>query len=129
VPGVCLYSASKFAVRGFSLATAQELKPHNVFVSVVLPDAVQTPMLDLQVDFHEAALTFSGAKALTVQDIENVLVNEVLPNKPLEVALPFARGAVARLADLMPGVASRLIPLLSKKGLKAQEQLKKERKP
>ena len=25
VPGLCLYSASKFAVRGFSLATAQEL--------------------------------------------------------------------------------------------------------
>lgn len=129
VPGLCLYSASKFAVRGFSLATAQELKPHNVFVSLVLPDAVQTPMLDLQVDFHEAALTFSGAKALTVQDIEQVLVNEVLPNKPLEIALPFSRAAVARLADLMPAVASRLIPLLAKKGLKAQEQLKKERKP
>lgn len=129
VPGLCLYSASKFAVRGFSLATAQELKPHNVFVSVVLPDAVQTPMLDLQVDFDEAALTFSGAKALTVQDIENVLVNDVLPNKPLEVALPFTRAAAARLADLLPGVASRLIPLLSKKGLKTQEQLKRERKP
>ena len=129
VPGLCLYSASKFAVRGFSLATAQELKPHNVFVSVVLPDAVQTPMLDLQVDYEEAALTFSGARALTVQDIEKVLVDEVLPNKPLEVALPFTRGAIARLADLMPGVASRLIPLLSKKGIKAQAQLKKARKP
>ena len=128
VPGLCLYSASKFAVRGFSLATAQELKPHNVFVTVVLPDAVQTPMLDLQVDFDEAALTFSGARALTVQDIENVIVDEVLPNKPLEVALPFARGAVARLADLMPGVASRLVPLLAKKGLKAQAALKKDRK-
>ncbi len=127
VPGLCLYSASKFAVRGFSLATAQELLPHNVFVSVMLPDAVQTPMLDLQVDFHEAALTFSGARPLTVEDIEQVLVNEVLPNKPLEVAMPFTRGAVARLADLMPGVAAKLIPLLSKKGLKAQEAKKKER--
>ena len=128
VPGLSLYSASKFAVRGFSLATAQELKPHNVFVTVVLPDAVQTPMLDLQVDFDEAALTFSGAKALTVQDIEAVVI-DVLTSKPLEVALPFARGAVARLADLMPGVASRLIPLLAKKGMKTQEQLKRDRKP
>lgn len=128
VPGLCLYSASKFAVRGFSLATAQELKPHNVFVSVVLPDAVQTPMLDLQVDFEEAALTFSGARALTVQDIEQVLVNDVLPNRPLEVALPFTRFAAARLADLLPGVASRLVPLLAKKGMKAQSQRKKDRK-
>jgi 3-oxoacyl-[acyl-carrier protein] reductase len=129
VPGLCLYSASKFAVRGFSLATAQELKLHNVFVSLVMPDAVQTPMLDLQVDFEEAALTFSGARALTVQDIEKVVIDEVLVNKPLEVALPFARAAAARLADFMPGMASRLIPLLSKKGMKAQAQLKKDRKP
>jgi len=129
VPGLCLYSASKFAVRGFSLATALELRPHNVFVTVMLPDAVKTPMLDLQVDFHEAALTFSGARPLTVEDIEHVLVNDVLPNKPLEVAMPFTRGAVARLADLMPGVAAKLIPLLSKKGLKAQEAMKKERNP
>src|SRR5690606_20076022 len=48
IPGIALYSASKFAVRAFSLAVAYELAPHNVRVSVICPDAVSTPMLDLQ---------------------------------------------------------------------------------
>ena len=42
------------------------LRPRGVAVSVVCPDAVQTPMLDLQVDYREAAITFSGARVLTV---------------------------------------------------------------
>src|SRR5262249_26511003 len=60
VPGLSLYSASKFAVRGFSLAAANELARYGIAVTVVLPDAVATPMLDLQVDYDEAAMTFSG---------------------------------------------------------------------
>src|SRR5262245_5131665 len=39
VPGLCLYSASKFAVRGFSLAAAAELQRHGVAVTVLMPDA------------------------------------------------------------------------------------------
>src|SRR5205085_5137897 len=62
VPGLCCYSASKYAVRAFSLAVAQELRPHGVYVTAVCPDAVQTPMLDLQVDYQEAAMTFSGRR-------------------------------------------------------------------
>ncbi len=92
VPGLTLYSATKFAVRAFSLASAQELKPHGVAVTVVLPDAVQTPMLELQVDYPEAALTFSGSRPLTVQDIHRVLLEKVLPHRPLEATLPFHRG-------------------------------------
>jgi NAD(P)-dependent dehydrogenase (short-subunit alcohol dehydrogenase family) len=67
VPGLSLYAASKFAVRGFSLAAAQELRRHGVFVTVVCPDAVRTPMLALQRDYPEAALTFSGPRTLGVE--------------------------------------------------------------
>jgi short-subunit dehydrogenase len=49
VPGFSLYSASKFAVRGFSLSVAQELRPHGVVVTVIGPDAVHRPMLEKQV--------------------------------------------------------------------------------
>jgi NADP-dependent 3-hydroxy acid dehydrogenase YdfG len=124
VPGLCLYSASKFAVRGFSLATAQELQPHGVHVSLLMPDAVQTPMLDLQVHHADAALTFSGAQALTVEDIELALVEEILPKKLLELALPTGRGVLAKFALVMPGAAAALRPMLEKKGRAAQEKLK-----
>ena len=97
IPGIALYSTSKFAVRGFSLALAQELKPLGVKVTVICPDAIQTPMLALQEDYDEAALTFSGPKALSLEDIEKIVFAEVLPNAPIEVTLPWQRGALAKL--------------------------------
>ena len=127
VPGLSLYAASKFAVRGFSLAVATELAPHNVFVTLVMPDAVQTPMLDLQAKYEEAALTFSGPKPLTTEDIERLILDKVLPDKPLEVAIPTFRAALARFACTVPQIAARLSPLLKKKGLASQARFKKER--
>lgn len=127
VPGLSLYSASKFAVRGFTLAAAQELAPKGVKVTLVMPDAVQTPMLELQVDYAQAAMTFSGPRPLTVEDIERALLDEVLPNAPLEITLPFSRGAIARLATFLPALATKLGPLFIKKGLAAQEREKKKR--
>ncbi|HMK74383.1 MAG TPA: SDR family oxidoreductase [Myxococcaceae bacterium] len=127
VPGLTLYSASKFGVRGFSLASAQELAEHGVAMTLVMPDAVQTPMLDLQVDFPEAALTFSGAEPLTVEDIERLLVEQVLPKRPLEVAVPFSRGALARLSTVWPAAATRFAPTLTRKGRAAQARIRKRR--
>lgn len=124
VPGLPLYSASKFAVRGFTLAAAQELAPHGVKVSLVMPDAVQTPMLDLQVHYEQAAMTFSGPRPLTVAELEVALFERVLPDAPLELPLPFGRGALARLATFLPAAAAWLAPRLAKKGRAAQERRK-----
>ncbi len=60
IPGLTVYSATKYAVRAFSLAAAEELRPLGIAVTVVCPDAVKTPMLDLQVGYEEAALTFTA---------------------------------------------------------------------
>lgn len=126
VPGLCLYSASKFAVRGFTLAASAELRDQGVDVTLVMPDAVATPMLDLQVGYDEAALTFSGSRPLTVQDIEALIV-QVLVKKPMEVAIPTSRGALARLANAAPGISKKLGPLLIGKGRKEQERIKAAR--
>ena len=126
VPGLSLYSASKFAVRGFTLAVAQELIPKGVKVTLVMPDAVQTPMLDLQVDYEQAAMTFSGSRPLTLEDIERAIIDVVLPNAPLELPIPFGRGAVARLATFFPAAAMRLGPLFTRKGKEEQARLKKK---
>ena len=124
IPGISLYSASKHAVRGYSLAVAQELKPHGVFVTVVCPDAVQTPMLDLQVDHEEAALTFSGDHVLTVDEIEAVILEKVLVKRPPEVLIPRYRGALAKLGAAFPSLAGLLADSLSKKGRKKQAALR-----
>jgi 3-oxoacyl-[acyl-carrier protein] reductase len=124
VPGLSLYTASKFAVRGFSLAVASELRPHGVHVSLIMPDAVDTPMLDKQLAYEQAALTFSGPRALTVEDIEKVIVERVLPQRPLELTLPLSRGAAARLANTMPAAMRVVAPMLTKRGLARQAKIR-----
>lgn len=127
VPGICLYSASKYAVRGFSLAAAQELKPRGVDVTVVCPDAVQTPMLDLQIGYSEAAITFSGPRFLTVDDVVQAIVRRALPRRPLELHIPRSRALLARLADLFPRTGIWLRPFLDRKGRARQRSMQDER--
>lgn len=120
VPGIGAYSASKFAVRAYSLATARELAPLGVAVSVVCPDLVDTPMLDAQLGHEEAALAFSGPRALTVEEVARCLVERVLVTREREVWLPRYRGWLARLSDVIPGVADRIQGVLSRRGRRAQ---------
>ena len=120
VSGLDLYSASKFAVRGFSLAAARELKKHGVHLTVICPDAVRTPMLDMQKDYEEAALTFSGSRFLTPDDMVNVILNRALEKRPLEMLIPGHRGFLAKIGNLMPRMADFLDSTLRKKGRKQQ---------
>ena len=126
VPGIGIYTASKYAVRGFSLAAAQELRPRGVAVTVVCPDAVQTPMLDLQVGYPEAAMTFSGARFLTVDDIADAIVQRALPRRPLELYLPRSRALLARVADLLPAAALWLRPRLEARGRARQAAIRRD---
>lgn len=127
VPGIGLYTASKFAVRGFSLAVAQELRPHGVAVSVVCPDAVQTPMLDLQIDYPQAALTFSGPRPLTVDEVVQAIIDRVLPRRPLELTIPRSRGWLAKLTSLAPELGQWVAPRLHKVGLRRQAEALRRR--
>lgn len=127
VPGLSTYATSKFAVRGFTLSAALELRPRGVSVTLVMPDAVDTPMLDKQVGYEEAALTFSGPRALTVEDIERAIVDEVLPDRPLEVAIPRSRAVLARFATAAPAAAQAIAPLMLKLGRRQQEKMKRGR--
>lgn len=121
IPGLSLYSASKFAVRGYTLAVAQELAPKGIKVTAVCPDAVQTPMLDLQIDYEQAAMTFSGNRVLTVEDVAGVILGRVLAKAPLEVMIPGSRGWLAKLASAFPDMNALLLESLRKKGLKKQQ--------
>jgi len=109
VPGLALYSASKFAVRGYSLVAGMELAEHGIAVTTICPDAVQTPMLDQQKDKEQAALTFSGARALIVQEVVDAILDNALKNKPLEIILPTMRGVIAKAANAFPTIAARQV--------------------
>jgi len=127
IAGIALYSASKFAVRGFSIASAYELRPRGVHVSVVSPDLVDTPMLDLQLQFPEAVMSFSGPKnPLTPADVSQALL-QVMQSKAIESAIPAGRGRLAKLGNVFPGLGGRLTDRLRRKGRGQWEALKRNR--
>jgi 3-oxoacyl-[acyl-carrier protein] reductase len=121
IHGIALYSASKYAVRGFSLTITPELKAKGIYVSVICPDLVDTNMLTLQLDYKAAALTFSGNKVLTVHDIEKAVLYNALKKKQAEILVPLSRGLTAKLGNLFPAIGFWLTETLVKKGLKKQE--------
>lgn len=118
-PGLAAYVASKFAVRGFSLSSDLELRPKGVAVTLVCPDAVRTPMLDLQLGRAESELTFSGARPLEVDEVVDAVL-DALARRPVEVLLPGWRGALAKSASAFPAIVPKLLPLLRWHGRRVQ---------
>jgi 3-oxoacyl-[acyl-carrier protein] reductase len=122
VPGLSAYCASKHAVRGFSLSLAHELREHGVAVSVLCPDAVETPMLQAQERAPAAAMTFGGRRALTLEEVERALL-EIMRDRPLERVLdvPFTgRALAARIANLFPQLTQLALGQVQRSGLARQ---------
>lgn len=125
VSGLSLYTASKFAVRGFSLAAAAEFRDYGVEISVVCPDLVNTPMLTTQLEFpEESKLSFSGPeKILQVEDITRVILELMEKPKP-QVCIPESRGFLAKIAGAWPKIGELFRKSLESKGQKAIRKLK-----
>jgi len=120
VSGLSLYAASKFAVRGFSLSVAAELKKYGVWVTVICPDLVNTPMLDLQLGYpEETKLTFSGPKqVLEAEDVVRAILR-VMESPRALVCIPESRGLLAKIAGTWPWIGELFRKSLEKKGEKA----------
>jgi len=124
VPGMSLYSASKFAIRGFSLACAIELEKHGVHVSCVCPDAVATPMLDAEAFEPESMLSFGGTKILTVEEVERGIMDQAIAARKVEVLLPFSMNFLARTVTALPNLTGKLMPLFEKKARDNQRRFR-----
>ena len=124
-PGNALYSAAKAGLRAASLAAAVELRPYNVYVTVIAPDVVDTPLARRHFDNPEAAaLARSGSRVLTVQDMEAAFI-QAMHDRPLELNLPRWRGWLAKVNSLYPPMMLRLYEPLKRRGL--QQMARAER--
>ena len=74
--GMTSYSASKFAVIGFSEALRSEMKPQGVTVSILCPPDVDTPMLEKsnRIKPEEAKALSSTADIMTPEAVASSLV-------------------------------------------------------
>lgn len=125
VSGLSLYTASKFAIRGFSLAASAEFRDFGVDVSVICPDLVETRMLDLQLGYpEESKLTFSGpSKVLKPEDVTEVVMRLMEKPKPM-VCIPESRGFLAKVAGAWPRIGELFRKSLEEKGNKAIQNWK-----
>ena len=96
--GYTAYSAAKFAVRGFSDALRQELKPHGIYVSIVFPPDTDTPQLHYENQFKPLETRRLGG-AFTAASAE-------------KVALAVVRGIERKKAVIFPSFDGRLYFLL-----------------
>ena len=130
VPGISLYSASKYAVRGYSLAVAQELHKHGVAVTVVCPGLVATPMMDMQLHMEEASLTFAGRRALAPEEVADSIIAS-LKTRPIEViaAVPYSGEAfMAKLVNSIPSLAIPITGMVAKMAKRRQAKAKADAK-
>lgn len=125
VSGVTAYAASKFACRGFSLAASKDLIGTGVCVSCFMPDAVQTPMVNLQLACgSDGAMAFSG-QILSLEEVERCVIDHILLKRPVETWLS-ARAKVARFGDIFN--ASRAVlwaeAYMKRVGMRRQSELR-----
>ncbi|MFI5365130.1 MAG: SDR family NAD(P)-dependent oxidoreductase [Candidatus Binatia bacterium] len=114
VPGEAVYCASKYGVRGFSLALALELRHTPLRVSVIHPDSTETPMLAYEATHGGAPLSFSGT-ILRPEDIAEAVVR-VLRTGKREISVPRSRGWLVRLGELLPPLRDAIIARLERTG-------------
>ncbi|MFC5849115.1 SDR family NAD(P)-dependent oxidoreductase [Deinococcus petrolearius] len=104
--GQSAYSASKFAVRGFTEALRHELAPQGIGVTAVHPGGVRT-------NIANNARVGSGAHA-SAQDVqaERQAMNRVLRLDPAEAARIILRAAERRSPRVLVGHDARVLDLL-----------------
>lgn len=111
VPGITGYTATKFAVRGFSLALDMELRPRGVPVTVICPGPVATPLIFNELPKPESVYTLSAGGLLAPEAVARA-VWRAIRRRPREILLPLNKAIAARLVSLFPallGIAPRLM--------------------
>lgn len=103
-PKLGAYAASKFALRGFSEALRDELRPDGVSVSVVYPPSIDTPIFT-----HGANFTGKEGQPLSTpyppEKVARAIYKLVL--KPKREVFIGSAGRVSALHTLAPGLVER----------------------
>lgn len=121
-PGNAFYSAAKAGLRAASLAAAVELRRYGVYVTVIAPDVVDTPLARRHFDHPEAAAVLrSGGRVLTVAEVEAAFW-KAMRRRPLEIIVPRRRGWLAKLNSAYPPLMLYLYERLKRRGLKRMAQ-------
>ncbi len=124
LPQAAVYSSTKFGLRAFSLALAEEYRGQNVRFSVVSPGPVATDFILQDLDTVSA---MSLAQPMSsAQEIAELVIRCAEDGSP-ERAAPLQSAFLAKLGYLIPALARTLRPIIQAKGERIRARLKRER--
>ena len=114
-----VYSATKFGLRAFSLALADELEGTGVTVSAVSPGPVDTGFIMDDLD-HVPDIVLSQPMS-TAEEVADLVVACAADGEP-ERAAPRVSGALTTLAYLAPRLRRALRPLMELQGRRNKQR-------
>lgn len=114
-----VYSATKFGLRVFTFALAEELEGAGITVSAVSPGPVDTAFLMDEID-DVADVVF--AQPMSTPDDIAALVLDCAGDGRRERMTPKSSGYLATMAYLVPGLRRLLLPYMRKKGARAKQR-------
>lgn len=125
VPGSATYSASKFGLRAFTFALADELRGSGIKVAAVSPGAIDTGFITSDID-KVSNLTLSQSMSTPAEVAQAIL--DLCGNRRREQSLPAISGVLTTLIYLMPSIGRLMRPLLELKGRRVKRSLKAKAK-
>ena len=124
LPEEATYSGTKFGLRAFSMALAEELRGTNVSVSLVSPGPIDTGFLTEDLD-TVPDIVFSQPMS-SAEDVAKAVV-DCAHDGTLERTLPRLSGALATAGYLLPDLPRLIRPLLEQQGRRAKQKFRAER--
>ena len=121
VPGSATYSASKFGLRAFTFALAEELRDTRIKLAVVSPGPIDTGFIMSDID-NVSDITFS--QPISTADEVAQAILDLCGNQQREVSMPRISGLLTTLSYLLPWLGRAMKPTLERRGQKVKKQLK-----
>ena len=121
VPGAATYCATKFGLRAFTMALAEELKGTRIKVAAVSPGPIDTGFIMSNID-NVTDLTFSQPISTAAQVADEIM--KLCVNNKRERSMPPMSGVLTTLTYLFPGFARALRPAFEIKGRRVKRKLK-----
>ena len=115
MPYSAVYSATKFALRGFTFSLAEELKGTGIKVSLVTPGSVVTKMLDYEAQGYNSAISFVSKPISPAKVADAVL--RVIHKPRIELIIPRNQSIPSKLLVFSPKFFASIYKILHRVGI------------